>query len=272
MVVFAVSAHRSFLKKQENFPLFSMAYTLLYSVASVLSTVPFCATILAALYFNFTPIPSCLCNQSTSSFFQHCHNGHTRHQNHMMPFNVLVMTSLQLLTQTLKKMNKSRHNQYCLPLPGASIFATHTVSRWGADVDEQPFPLQSQTCYSYVAYCFLFSFAHSTKCFQGLNITVNCRHIAFPTALLITSKVCLVCSSLISFLFKQYSFVDICVFSPFLSQRNLTTAVHQSQGLIWQSRMILPFAVSSAILFFHHCIFYFLLSVNKSAETDSHLL
>ena len=59
VLALAASAHREFLKETRKFPLFNMAHTLLYVVANLCSTLPFCCSKTGMVYLIFLLIPFC---------------------------------------------------------------------------------------------------------------------------------------------------------------------------------------------------------------------
>ena len=71
VVLLAASAHKQFLKKEDDFPPLSMAHTLLKRIATFYPTWPFYWGVPGAVYSNLILIPSCLQTHSSPHYLWH---------------------------------------------------------------------------------------------------------------------------------------------------------------------------------------------------------
>ena len=105
VAVQAASANR-FCKKQENFQLFNIAYTLLYSITNFYSTIMLCFVVPGAVYSNI-PFPSCLHHLSKASYSPAQLQWMYLISSHCVSFKFFLMLLSYSLNQMLLLKNNS---------------------------------------------------------------------------------------------------------------------------------------------------------------------
>ena len=199
MTVLATSAHRSFLKKGENFISFSLACTQLNEVANFHSNNPLCCSVPFTVYLQ----PFLLFAQLFEGFTFTIFTTNVPYRNNMLLL-MLIISSLNLdyLKKKLKALSVWFYitRSHCILLPILPVEG-ELISM------KSLLPLIIE-CGTAILLTWAFLAFSRLQVLQASNVPINWIPIAFLMATVISSKGChsSVCNALIFFSFASLTF------------------------------------------------------------------